>query len=108
MAGGVEGVLAFAEDPFVGVKLFSQGEVVGVDANDGEVALATGGDIKAEAVTGLLISEEFGEAAAKGVGDELLAIPPAIRGELAELSADLVCFQVEALDRVIHAALLDG
>src|SRR5437879_5517768 len=80
-------------------------ELVNVD--DGEVALATGGDIEAEAVLGFGI-EEFGEVDAEEAGDGVFAIDLAFGAELAELLDDLVVFEVEAGEVVVVTAAFDG
>jgi len=78
-----------------------------VDVNGGEVALATGGNIKAQAIlaTG-------GQDAVEGLKEEpsnLLFAVPGLRGvELAEILQDLSVFEVNPGDVVIVTTTFDG
>ena len=78
-----------------------------VDVDDGEVALAGGGDIEAKAIGGAGL-EDGGEFPADELFDFVLAVVLPVGAEGAELLEDLVLFEMEADNFVIVPALFDG
>jgi hypothetical protein len=78
-----------------------------VNVDDGEVALAGGGNIEAEAPLAFGL-EEFEKTFVDEIGDLLAAIVLVGGVELAELFEDLVLFEMDADDVVVITATLDG
>lgn len=88
-----------AAEPEVGTLEF-------VNVDGGEIAVAAGGDIEAEAIGGPP-DEETGEAVVKEVLDFVFARAIAGRAKVAKLSDDFVLFEMDASNFVFEGTLLD-
>jgi hypothetical protein len=89
-----------------------------IEVEDGEVALTGSGDVEAEAEGALDlriwifgfggIGEEGGEGFAKEIFDRVFALADGGEAELAKPEAEVIGFEVDALDGVVGAAMFDG
>jgi len=78
-----------------------------VNINDGEVALAAGGDIEAHAIGGFSL-EQFEKAFVDEIGDLVTTVDLIVRAESAELLYDLAVLEMDANDFVIQTAVIEG
>src|SRR5204862_6143793 len=83
-----------------------------VNVKGGEVALARSGDIEAQVVFGFFVRvrrvEQAREGEAKEMFDSVFAGVDAAGIEFAELLADVIGFEMDALVLVVVAAAFDG
>ena len=78
-----------------------------VNIERGEITLAGGGNIEAEAMLGARL-KQLREFVAEELFDFAFAEFGLVRAEFAELLTDLISFEMDAFDFVIEAAALNG